>query len=286
MRIALVLLAPENITPIFTEIMELYAAHLQDLGHEILMVANTLKKDRLNILFAYQYLPTESFPVITAQYRYIIFQLEQLSTEGGWYAQNGRSFEQMRPLFEKALQIWDFAPENIDYLNQRGLVSRLIPPGYHASLERCLPNLKQDIDVLFYGSPGARRFELLEKLDKVCTVMKCYMVYGSERDQLISRSKIVLNIHFSPVLPHTEQVRLSYLFNNQAFVISEHCIWQPYGNGLLSYAYDEIISAVLKWLKKPDSERQKHSQRSLESLKKVPLQQALVNAINDLSLIH
>lgn len=283
MKIALVLIAPDHISPIFSEIIDLFAAQLSSLNHEVMVSKNRLKKDHLNLIVAYQYLPPQSFPGIIGSYDYILIQLEQLSTMGGWFNHSGRTFENMRPLFDHALQVWDYAPENIDYLNQRGLCALLTVPGYHASLERCLPDREQDIDVLFYGSPGVRRFELLEQLEQHCKLVKLYNVYGAERDQYISRSKIVLNIHGSEELTHTEQVRLSYLFNNQAFVISEYCMWQPYGNGLLNYDFQDIIPAVLNWLNKPALDREKQRQTSLASLKKIPMQTNLKNALTALN---
>ena len=284
MKISLVLIAPEIIAPVFTEVINLYAAHLTELGHVVLISHNKFKKEYLNILFGYQQLPPEAFSTISENYRYIICQLELLSIKGGWLESDGREFNDMRPLFDGALQIWDFAKENIDYLSHQGISAHQIQPGYHRALSQCLPVEQQDIDVLFYGSLSKRRLDILEKLGKECRVETLHNVYGNERGASISRSKIVLNLHWHANIKHTEQVRISYLFNNHAFVISEHCEWHPYGHGLIHYPYDEIVHGVLDWLKRSDTEREQHRAISEQCLKETPMRESLIAALDQIEV--
>jgi len=282
MKITLVLIAPENIAPVFAEIIDLYAAHLADLGHEILISHNKFKNETLNIVFGYHFLPPQSFATISENYRYIICQLELLSTDGGWFTSCGRQFDDTLPLFNHALQTWDFARENIDYLRHHGISAHQILPGYHDALSRCLPAEQQDIDVLFYGSLNKRRLDILDKLGKQYRVEKLYNVYGDVRNAWISRSKIVLNLHSHDKLKHAEQVRISYLFNNRAMVISEHCDWHPYGDDLIQYPYDEIVHGVSDWLEKPDAERELYRTNSELRLKKITMREALIAALDQI----
>jgi hypothetical protein len=77
-------------------------------------------------------------------------------------------------------------------------------------------------------------------------------------------------------------VRISYLFNNDAFVISEHCEWHPYGDGLIHYPHDEIVHGVLDWLDKSDAERRQHAIVSEQRLKKIPMRESLIAALDQI----
>lgn len=82
MKLNLALLAPDDVAPVFQEVLEL-AAHLQDLDHEVFISSNRLKPDYLNLIFGYQYLPSQSHENIAQNFPYLIVQLEQLSEQGG-----------------------------------------------------------------------------------------------------------------------------------------------------------------------------------------------------------
>lgn len=117
-------------------------------------------------------------------------------------------------------EVWDYAPENIVRLTQYGVDAQLCKIGYHECLER-IELAKPDIDVLFYGSMTPRRIPIWQSIED--TGLNCkhlFGVYGAERDAYIARSKIVLNMHAYSESPR-EDVRLSYLWANKAFVLSE-----------------------------------------------------------------
>lgn len=107
--------------------------------------------------------------------------------------------------------------------------------------------------------------------------------YGSERNDLIARSKIVLNLHGFSALRHMEQVRIAYLLNNEALVISEHSHWNPYNHGLLSYAYEDLIEGIRDWLARPAAARREQAREGLKALQVVPFRERLAAALADLS---
>ena len=81
--------------------------------------------------------------------------------------------------------------------------------------------------------------------------VKCLVgVYGEERDAYIARSKIVLNLHFyeSQIM---EQVRISYLLNNHALVISESSSRNPFGDTIITVSYEDIVETVRDYLSRP-----------------------------------
>ena len=78
-----------------------------------------------------------------------------------------------------------------------------------------------DFDVLFYGSFNARRQKILDALrDRGLTVKAVFGVFGADLDQLIARSKVVINIHFYDN-GRLEMIRLFDLLANGRTIVSE-----------------------------------------------------------------
>ena len=103
--------------------------------------------------------------------------------------------------------------------------------------------------MLFYGSLNDRRREVLLKLEAAgARVHHAFGVYGEERDALIARAKLVLNVHFyeSKVF---EIVRVSYLLANGKAVITEP---SPdlgrLAGGVAVFEYDGLVQGCLEFL--------------------------------------
>ena len=96
--------------------------------------------------------------------------------------------------------VWDYDKSNAETMEF--IIARPIHylrMFYAAELAR-IPDLEtEDIDVLFFGSFNARRSAVLDDLrQRGLTVKAVFGVFGAALDELISRSKVVLNIHFYP----------------------------------------------------------------------------------------
>ncbi|MBK7722249.1 MAG: hypothetical protein IPI32_08510 [Austwickia sp.] len=118
--------------------------------------------------------------------------------------------------------IWDYSSVNVDDWRARGVHAIHVPLGYDPLLER-LPELSRepDFDVVHVGSVNKRRMAILEALAaRGWRVHAAFGVYGRERDALLARSRLVLNLHFyeSALL---EIARLSYLWANRKPVVTE-----------------------------------------------------------------
>jgi len=124
-------------------------------------------------------------------------------------------------------EVWDYSPSNIAWFAEHGIRAKHVPIGYVPDLTRIEKAPTKDIDVLFYGLVNDRRRRILDSLRAtglaVCVLSNCY---GTERDRLIARSKIVLNTHFYDA-GIFEMVRCSYLFANEVCVVSEDSIDVP-----------------------------------------------------------
>lgn len=79
------------------------------------------------------------------------------------------------------------------------------------------PQGERDIDVLFYGTPSARRSKILGAISRLRPTQS----FGLERDELISRSKVVLNIHHYEVTSALEIFRLAHLWASGVAVVTE-----------------------------------------------------------------
>ncbi len=194
----------------FDEVADAIQAGLLELGHSCERSAGRLLDYRTHILFGAHLLPgTASLNPGT-----ILFNLEQIVPGAIWVTQD--YIERLR-----RYRAWDYSARNIAALGEMGIHDVThVPLGYAKVLER-IPSVKEDIDVLFYGVYNERRMAPLRRLAERGWKVSCVRgVYGKERDELIARSRIVVNIHFYEQ-SRLEVARCLYLLANGRFVLSE-----------------------------------------------------------------
>jgi hypothetical protein len=159
-------------------------------------------------------------------------------------------------------------------LKNEGITNiKLLGIGYHEKLNRIIKPANQDIDILFYGSTNERRLHILNAL-KACgyNVAVVFGLYGQERDRLIARSKIVLNLHYydSKIF---EIIRVFYLMTNSKAVVSEiSCdthIDPIYLDGFYSASYENLITAC-KTLLTDEQARQEIENKAFQTISKYP----------------
>lgn len=177
----------------------------------------------------------------------IIYNFEQIDSESLWL--NNYYINIL-----KSHKVWDYSKKNIELLKNFGVTNvSYVPLGYVSQLCRINIKEKQDIDILFYGSINSRREHILNQL-KQCglNVVTIFGVYGSDRDKLIARSKIVLNIHFYDAKIF-EIARISYLLSNGVCVVSESGFspeeeYFRKSNALILSDYDLIVENCINLL--------------------------------------
>lgn len=174
----------------------------------------------------------------------IIFNLEQIDSDSVFV--NDRYINMLR-----GAEVWDYSHQNIAELKRLGIEAKYCGIGYARELTR-IPDAEKKIDVLFVGSINQRRMEICNKLAKQCNVHVAYDCYGEERDKLIARAKIVLNVHFydSKIF---ELARCSYLMANKVCIVSEYGqdekLEAPFQEGICFSHYDCITNDCLHILK-------------------------------------
>jgi len=228
---------------VFREILFLLRNSLRDLGHTVEIVPNQLHPVKTNILIGYHLLQWGEY---LAKVDYIPFQFEQLDTKEGWFS------DTILAILKGASQVWDYSSINIEFLRQQGVTAQHVPIGYHPDLAVVPKAEEKDIDVLFYGSVNDRRKELMERLARKCNAQFIAGAFAQERDELIARSKIVLNLHYYQT-KIMESVRIAHLLNNGVFVISEDSADDAFpGVDLITAPYDEIEELCLEYLAAPE----------------------------------
>lgn len=196
----------------FIEVAECLHHSLNDLGFASHLTENTMIEDGINIILGANLLSPDDLKMIPPSS--IIYNFEQLTNSSRWMTTT---------FFESFLThpVWDYSQRNIQVLKENGIDATHVPIGYHPCLTRLPKAFIEDIDVLFYGGMSERRRVIIDQLrERGLKVQVLADIYGKERDEVISRSKVIINIHFydSNIF---ELVRVSYLLANKKAVVTE-----------------------------------------------------------------
>ncbi len=187
---------------------------LQSLGCSVDIQENEPLTDGINVFFRAHLLSPSRAAEIPADS--VIYNFEQIFERSPWVG----------PVYRDLLArhtVWDYSQRNLAAIAAIAKHSRLhhVMLGYMPQLSRIPTASDQDIDVLFYGVMTDRRRAILRNLtDSGLRLRIETRVYGAARDELISRAKIVLNLHAYPTAIF-EIVRVSYLLANGKAVVGE-----------------------------------------------------------------
>lgn len=196
---------------VFTEVANSIHAGLLGLGYDAIPTDTPEVEDRRLIVVGPNLLPFAR--IHTLPEGTILYNLEQ-------YAHWSNPF-----LRDPRYVLWDFSAENSRRLGLKP--TAILPVGYCAGLPS-LPRVEEkDIDVLFLGSPSPRRDEILNRMTSMGLVVRSlFDCYGPERDAIVARAKVQLNVHYAPG-GLMEQPRLAYLLENRCTVLSEISSFEP-----------------------------------------------------------
>jgi|TARA_Y100000746_G_scaffold227578_1_gene234391 hypothetical protein len=198
----------------------------------------------------------------------IIFNTEQIES----ITENWK--KKILNLARKNIIFWDYSQYNLDYLSKTiNIKGKLFQIGYQKELNRINHNIDKNIDVLFYGSINARREHIINKLkDRKINVKTLFGVYGKERDDLIAKSKLILNMHMydSKIF---EIVRVFYLLSNSIPVLTEVGSDTKFNNDFLDLicksTYENIEKNII-YLLENDKKRIELGENGLNAIKKFP----------------
>lgn len=208
----------------------------------------------------------------------IIYNLEQLGSNSIYITD-----EYISKLSE--FQVWDYSQNNIDWLlkNTKTINPILVPIGYSADLKRISNKENQDIDILFYGWINDRRQKIIDSLVALgLKVIVLTSVFGEELDDYISRSKVILNIHYYDKKIF-EIIRVSYLLTNNKAVVTELDDETEIDNELreavVGATYEKLVNACIEVLNNDELRRRKEN-HGFSIFSKRNESQYLKNAVN------
>lgn len=241
------------------ELAELILHGILRAGFDCTTSINRFAAGRLNIVFGVMHVTPEMGPLIPKDT--IFFNTEQLTTLSELF--DHRKYMQIRLLAQKGFRFIDYSPHNIPVLESWGAHEvTLMPLGYVPELDR-LHKSKSEYDLLFYGGRNHRRIELLKEIRDIGVNLRVLNgVYGQDRDRLIEKSKVVLNIHLyeSEIF---ELVRVNYLMHNRVCVLAEvntsTKIEESLKELFVSSPRESIASVALDLVDQPDIVEQKSS---------------------------
>jgi len=254
----------------FDEVAEVVHAGLHALGVDCERSVGRLAPGRTNIVFGTHLLP----PGTVLPQDSVVYNLEQIVDGAIW----------VTPQYLELLRrhrVWDYSARNCSALESLGVRGPAhVPLGHAPSLERIVP-AREDIDVLFYGAYSARRLALIERLERRgWSVVRSNGIYGEERDALVARARIVLNVHYYEE-SRLEVPRCLYLMANGRFIVSETSP-DAAETGLLpgiAFApYEGLEAACARYLERPE-ERAAVAAAGREALRARPQSALLAPAV-------
>ena len=282
MNFNLVRIVPDNgfyiHSNVFHEIEAAVYFTLQKMGHEVSNSINDFNPNARNIVFGMHHCPVDvvrhDIPKDT-----IVYSLEQMRDQP----------ECLRWCRKyRGLEVWDYSKRNVDVLQKAGVENiKHVQIGYVPEIsyfERNKPE-ERDIDILAYMSPSPRRLQIMNQFaeDKNINFVAVQSTYGDDRDELIKRAKLVINLH-----NHDNQIfeiiRVSHLIQNKVPVLTERNAttdFPDYMEGTVNAApYEKFVEAAYELLKDPE-QLDKQAEEGLEIFKKTPMEKFLKEALND-----
>ncbi len=226
--------------------------YLNDTNKDKICLLGTviLDKDNLNTLVGYDAPESDM----------IFYQTEPI-VENHWVNKDGIvKFLKEHNFYE----IWDYDIQNVHYLRSMGLDAKFKPILYTKAYEIPNNDREKDIDLLFYGSLSEPRIRFLAELYNGtsyeteyiqtwgdCVSMVLYNVDDHRLDEMITRSKVVLDLHNSGENYSVQrQTRISYLLANKCCVLSQKSNVNYYGDCILEFETpQQLLNILLPLLK-------------------------------------
>lgn len=279
--INLTLLQPENYahSAAMAELAETLIVALDALRLPFQFNMNKIEPDCTNIVLGAHLLDAETMRAIPADT--ILYNSEQISENPD---ENSTWITPAYLDLLKKCVVWDYSEENIRRMKNVGVEgAKFVPIGYVPQLTRIPVDVAQDIDVLFYGAINERRRVILEGLIKKGLRIEFLVgVYREERDYMIARAKVVLNMHYYDAQVF-EIVRVSYLLANEKPVVAEcgaaTAIEPDLRQAVRAVPYDALVDACAELVADNDA-RAKLARSGLEIFSKRSAPEILARALS------
>ncbi|MBJ9590919.1 CgeB family protein [Burkholderia seminalis] len=261
----------------FTELAEVVAYGLDDLGHTVHISENAMMPDARNLLIGCHLADPDATAHVPDDT--IVINTEQIHVdEQPW---NEKIYR-----WASRYETWDYSERNLAKLRRLGIAhAHYLKLGFHPALRRIPHDVEQDIDVLFYGTIGPRRAAILDALQArgLNVGIVSGGIYGAPRDAAIARAKVVLNLHHyaSQIF---EVVRVFYLMTNGKAVVGEvspaTALDPDYAGGFQAAPYDGLVDACVELVRHPERRRALEA-AALETIGRHPQARALAPLLRE-----
>lgn len=232
------------------DVVQTFIVAARKLGYEVSSAPGAVRPDAINVVCFAHHLPPQALEGMKTNS--IVLNFEQLVPDSQAYTESYLTIL-------RSHYVWDYSATNLARYPQLG-----IPNGHHVPLgyeeeaattvraEDVLPDARQDIDVLFFGALSPRRERVIRAMKR----MGLHVVWNTGlpwdtgyRDELIRRSKLVLNMHVFDNSRIVEMPRLSILFRHRKAVLCELYrdseIDPALRQGLAGAAYDDLADTAV-----------------------------------------
>jgi len=235
-------LAYRGINENFAEVMTSVANGIRGLGRPV-TEHNRFEKNATNIVFGFYINPK------MAELKSIVYQLEPVAecTLGG-------ASGNIPSTLLKQHMVWDYSRYNIGRLREMGVRATYVPIAFTPGKD--LTEKNQDIDVLFYGATHDRRNRIIEELRRAgLNAVSLFGVFGGRLDDMLARTKVVLNLHGSYEFHTFESVRVAGALSRHKAVVSEVNIGDDtdgFAGAVLGVPYTSLVDACVFLVRNPE----------------------------------
>jgi len=174
-----------------------------------------IKSQYMNII--YLFIHTSMIHHNMLPHKFIVYQVEQSTSN--WFTKKYLNY------LQKSNYIWEFSMKNkilynnIDNINIDNKITYMLMPFYYEKLESSHFD-KCEFDIFFYGTCNVRRKNILNILSKKYNIKIGFSLYGQLKEEMIKKSKIILNLHYYRDCA-LESCRLNEILQYNKIIISE-----------------------------------------------------------------
>lgn len=142
---------------------------------------------------------------------YIIYQIEQ---------SNSSHNKKVLSFMKNSICVWDFSIKNYSMYKNIIPLSKLFYMPFVFCSDDSKVNKTPEYDILFYGAFNPRRNTILTKLEQKYKVYKGYGLFDDKLNDMISKSKMIINLHYYKDCA-LEIARINEVLQYNKLVISE-----------------------------------------------------------------
>lgn len=261
----------------YREVIETLRWGLASLGYDVSVNLNAIANDATNIVLGFQMLGESDISRLPPDT--IVYNLEQIA---------GLSDDQLKPVFRGAarrLRIWEYSERNLVAWQRLQPLHPVVhvPIGWAPTLATIPRAASQDIDILYYGIPSDYRFAMFNALcQQGMSCLYACGLYGSSRDTLIARAKLVLNLNLYSQSRIFEIVRVSHLLTNAKAVVADlypDTFVEPDLRDAVAFAVPEKVVDCCRRLLEDESARRKLEKQGEEAMRKRDIRPILSRAL-------